>query len=320
MIDHSPRPRRPPKGPTALDRESWWQVVKRTVKEFGDDNLTDWAAALTYYGILSIFPGLLVIVSLLGLLGQSTIDTVVRDIGGAAPDAVRDVLVNATRGLRDAQDTAGVLAIVGLAAGLWSASNYVGAFMRASNAIYDVPEGRPIGKTLPIRLGVTVVVAVLLTVSVVMVVLTGSLAEYVGELIGVGSTAVTVWNIVKWPVLVIIVSQALALLYWASPNAKLAGARWVSPGGILAVVVWIAASAGFAFYVANFASYNKTYGSLAGVVIFLVWLWITNLAVLLGAEFDAELHRGRAIEAGHPSDKEPFVGLRDDRALDEDER
>jgi membrane protein len=310
----------PPETPTDLGRKSWWHVVKRTAKEFNDDNLTDWAAALTYYSVLSIFPGLLVIVSLLGLFGQSTIDKVVKDIGGAAPDAVRDILVNATQSLQNSQNTASVLAIVGLAGGLWSASNYVGAFMRASNAIYDVPEGRPIWKTVPIRIGVTIVVAVLLTASVLIVVLTGSLAQYVGDLIGVGSTAVTVWNIVKWPVLVIIVSQILALLYWATPNAKQAGVRWISPGGILAVFLWLAASAGFAFYVANFSSYNKTYGSLAGVVIFLVWLWISNIAVLLGAEFDAELHRGRAIEAGHPEDDEPFVGLRDDRALDDDER
>jgi membrane protein len=311
---------RPPENPTALDRGSWWQVLKRTVKEFNDDKVTDWAAALTYYGVLSIFPGLLVIVSLLGLFGQSTVNTVIEDVGAAAPDAVRDILIDATRNLQDSQGTAGVLAIVGLAGGLWSASNYVAAFMRASNSIYDVPEGRPIWKTLPIRIGVTIVIAVLLTLSVLIVVLTGGAAEYVGNLIGAGSTLVTVWQIAKWPVLVIIISQILALLYWAAPNAKQAGARWVSPGGIVAVVVWLAASAGFAFYVANFGSYNKTYGTLAGVIIFLVWLWISNIAVLLGAEFDAELHRGRAIETGHPEDEEPFVGLRDDRALDDDEK
>lgn len=312
--------RRPPEAPTDLDKRSWWHVVTRTAKEFNDDNLTDRAAALTYYSVLSIFPGLLVVISLLGLFGQSTIDSVVTDLGGAAPDAVRDLLVNATNNLKHSQHTAGVLAIVGLAGGLWSASNYVGAFMRASNAVYDVPEGRPIWKTLPIRIGVTIVVAVLLTASVLIVVVTGSLAEYVGDLVGVGSEAVTVWNILKWPVLVIIVSQILALLYWATPNAKQAGVRWISPGGLLAVVLWLAASAGFAFYVANFSAYNKTYGSLAGVVIFLVWLWISNIAVLLGAEFDAELHRGRAIETGHPEDEEPFVALRDDRALADDER
>jgi len=310
----------PPERPTALDRGSWWQVLKRVVKEFSDDNLTDWAAALTYYGVLSLFPGMLVVVSLLGLFGQSTVNNVINDIGGAAPDAVRDILVNATRNLQHSQGTASVLAIVGLAAGLWSASNYVGAFMRASNAVYDVPEGRPIWKTLPIRIGVTLVIAILLTLSVLIVVLTGSLADYVGDLIGAGDGLVTAWKIVKWPVLVLIISQILALLYWAAPNARQAGVRWVSPGGILAVVVWIAASAGFAFYVANFSSYNKTYGTLAGVIVFLVWLWISNIAILLGAELDAELHRGRAMETGHPEDEEPFVGLRDDRALDEDEQ
>jgi len=308
---------RPPQRPTALDRGSWWQVLKRTATEFKDDNLTDWAAALTYYGVLSIFPGLLVVVSLLGLFGQSTVNTVIDDIGGAAPDAVRDILVNATRNLQRSQGAAGVLAIVGLAAGLWSASNYVGAFMRASNAVYDVPEGRPVWKTLPIRIGVTLVIAILLTVSVLIVVLTGTVAEYVGDLLGAGDGLVTAWQIVKWPILLIIISQILALLYWAAPNARQAGVRWVSPGGLVAVVLWIAASAGFAFYVANFASYNKTYGTLAGVIVFLVWLWISNIAVLLGAEFDAELHRGRAMETGHPEDEEPFVGLRDDRAIDE---
>ncbi|MFL6122664.1 YihY/virulence factor BrkB family protein, partial [Actinophytocola sp.] len=173
----SQRSDRAPEGPTALDRGSWWQVLKRTVKEFNDDDLTDWAAALTYHAVLSLFPGLLVVVSLLGLFGQSTVDTVIDDVGGAAPGAVRDILVNATRNLQHSQGTAGVLAVVGLVGGLWSASNYVGAFMRASNAVYDVPEGRPIWKTLPIRVAVTLVVAILLTLSVLIVVLTGSVAD-----------------------------------------------------------------------------------------------------------------------------------------------
>lgn len=309
------------RGPTdELGRRSWWETAKRTVKEFNEDNLLDWAAALTYYSVMSLFPGLLLVVSLLGLFGQSTIDTAIHDLGSAAPDEVRDFLLTATHNLHDSQDTAGVLALVGFAGGLWSASRYIGAFMRASNAVYDVPEGRPIWKTLSIRVGVTVVVAILLTLSILIVVLTGSVAEYVGGLLGAGSTALTLWNILKWPVLVIIISQILALLYWATPNAKQAGVRWVSPGGILAAVMWFVASFGFSFFVANFASYNKTYGSLGGVVIFLVWLWISNIAVLLGAEFDAELHRRRAIATGHPDDEEPFVDLRDDRALDENER
>jgi len=205
-----------------------------------------------------------------------------------------------------------------LVGALWSASGYVGAFMRASNAIYDVPEGRPIWKTVPIRILVTIVTGLLIAVSALAVVFTGDLAEQVGKLIGIESAAVTVWDIAKWPVLVLLVALMFAILYWASPNAKQAGFRWVSPGGLVAVILWIGVSAGFAFYVANFASYNKTYGTLGGVIVFFVWLWISNIAVLLGAEFDAELHRGRAIAAGHPEDEEPFVDLRDDRKVEDD--
>jgi membrane protein len=202
-----------------------------------------------------------------------------------------------------------------LAGALWSASGYVSAFMRASNKIYDVEEGRPIWKTLPVRLGVTVVMMVLLAVSAIAVVLTGSLAKQVGDLIGVGSSAVSAWDIAKWPVLLLVVSLMFTILYWASPNVKQPGFRWLSPGGILAVATWVIASGAFALYVANFSSYNKTYGALAAIVVFLVWLWISNIAVLLGAEFNAELERGRRIEAGHPAGEEPFVEPRDTRKM-----
>jgi membrane protein len=187
--------------------------------------------------------------------------------------------------------------------------------MQASNAIYDIEEGRPIWKTVPVRVGVTLVLVLLLAISAVAVVLTGSLATHAGEIIGVGSAAVTAWNIAKWPVLLLLVGLMFAILYYASPNVKHPGLRWVTPGGVLAVVLWIVASALFALYVANFGSYNKTYGALAGPVIFLVWLWISNIAVLLGAELNAELERGRAIEAGHPADVEPFAEPRDTRAF-----
>jgi membrane protein len=225
------------------------------------------------------------------------------------------ILKDGAKSLTESQGAAGILLVVGLGGALWSASGYVAAFMRASNAIYDVPEGRPIWKTLPSRLGVTIVVGVMLAISAVMVVFTGALADKVGNAIGAGSVLLTAWGIIKWPVLVILVSLMFAILYWASPNAKQGGFRWVSPGGLLAVLVWIIASVGFAIYVANFGSYNKTYGALGGVIIFFVWLWISNIAVLLGAEFDAELHRGRAIAAGHPEDEEPFVELRDTRKV-----
>ena len=307
-----------PDDPTDLPKESWVAVLKRTVKEFKQDNLTDWAAALTYYGVLSIFPMLLVLVSLLGLMGESTTQTLIDNLGQLAPGAAQQIFTDAITNLQSSQGAAGVMAIVGIVLALWSASGYVAAFMRASNAIYEVEEGRPIWKTAPVRLGVTLVLVVLLVVCAVAVVFTGPLAQKVGDVIGLGGTFLDVWAIAKWPVLLVIVSFMFALLYWASPNAKQPGFKWVSPGGVLGVVIWLLASAAFAFYVANFGSYNKTYGALASVIIFLVWLWISNIAVLLGAEFNAELERGRRIQQGHPADKEPFVEPRDTKKMSDE--
>jgi membrane protein len=302
--------------PTELPGGSWRAAVKRTVREYQSDNLRDWAAALTYYSVLSIFPALLVLVSVIDLAGQATIQALLDNLGQVAPGSVNQILEAAIRNLQQNRGSAGVLAVVGLVAALWSASSYIAAFMRASNVIYDVPEGRPVWKTLPIRVGVTLVVMVLLAVSATAVVATGGLADRIGRLLGLGSAVVTVWEIAKWPVLLLLVSFMFALLYWASPNAR-QGFRWVSPGGILAVVLWMVVSAGFALYVANFGAYNKTYGSLAGVIIFLVWLWLSNVAILLGAEFNAELERSRAIAAGHPPEAEPYLELRDTSKLRE---
>ncbi len=318
LMHHERKQEEAPDGPTELPGSSWRGAVRRTVGEFKKDNLGDWAAALTYYAVLSIFPGLLVIISLVGMGGASTTEGLTRNLEDLAPGPVREILSNALTELQSAQVGAGLTALIGLALAIWSASGYVAAFMRASNVVYDVPEGRPIWKTLPIRVGVTLVTLALLSVSAIAVVVSGPLARRVGDLIGLGPAAVTTFNIVKWPVLLLIVSFLFALLYWASPNAK-QGFRWVTPGGLLAILLWLVASAGFAFYVANFASYNKTYGSLAGIIVFLVWLWISNIAVLLGAELNAELERGRAITTGHPVDEEPYVELRDTRALDENE-
>jgi membrane protein len=275
----------------------------------------DLAAALTYYGLLSIFPGLIVLVAVLGLAGRATVDNVQAIISDAAPGQAGQLVTEAIGRVAGNPRTASIATILGLLVAFWSASGYVAAFMRASNTIYDVPEGRPIWKKLPIRLGVTAVIGVMLIISALIVVFTGELAELAGQRLGIGSTAVTVWNIVKWPVLLILVSQMFAILYWASPNARRGGFRWASPGGAVAVVIWLVASGLFALYLAFFASYNKTYGSLAGVIAFLVWLWITNIAVLLGAEVDAELERERAILAGHPADKEPYLQLQDDRKI-----
>src|ERR671925_2140021 len=301
-----------PETPTDLPAKGWFGTLKRTVSEFKEDNLTDWAAALTYYGILAIFPALLALVSILGLVGSSATQPLIDNLGKVAPGPAKDIFTSAIKNLQKSQGAAGILLIVGLAGALWSASSYVAAFMRASNVIYDVEEGRPIYKTLPVRVILTLVLLVLLAVSAVGVVATGGLAEKIGDLIGVGGTAIDVWDIAKWPVLLLVVSFMFALLYWAAPNVKPTGFRWISPGGLLAVLGWVIASAAFAFYVANFGSYNKTYGALGGVIIFLVWLWISNIMVLLGAEFNAELERGRAIEEGmRPKDKEPYVEPRD---------
>jgi membrane protein len=305
----------PPQGPTDLEKPSWRGVLKRTVLEFKEDHLADSAAALTYYGVLAIFPAILALVSVLGLLGQSATQPLIDNLGKVAPGPAKDIVTTAVQNLQKSRGAGGILLIVGLVGALWSASGYVAGFMRASNAIYEVEEGRPIWKKLPVRLGVTLVLVVLLAVSALAVVLTGGLAEQVGNLLGIGTTVVTVWDIAKWPVLLLIVSLMFAILYWASPNVKQPGFRWFSPGGIVAVVLWIIASAAFAFYVANFGSYNKTYGVLGGVIIFLVWLWISNIAVLLGAEFNAELERARQIEAGQPPDKEPFLEPRDTRKM-----
>jgi membrane protein len=308
---------RPAKAPTDLKAASWWSVLKRTVTEFKEDNLTDWAAALTYYSVLAIFPALIVLVSVLGLIGESATQPLIDNLGKVAPGPAKEILTSAIENLQGSQGAAGVLFIVGLAGALWSASGYVAAFMRASNSIYDIEEGRPIWKTLPTRVVLTLVLLVLLAISAIAVTLTGGLAKQVGGVLGLSDTAITVWNIAKWPVLLLVVSFMFALLYWAAPNVKHPKFRWVSPGGVLAVIGWVIASLAFAFYVANFGSYNKTYGALAAPIVFLVWLWISNIMVLLGAEFNAELERGRAIEAGHPEDVEPFVEPRDTRKMDD---
>jgi membrane protein len=306
----------PPSRPAELSLGARLAVLFRVVREANDDALPDWAASLTYYSVLSMFPGLLLLAAVLGLVGESATKPLLDNLSGIAPGPAQEILTASLRNLTETPSAAGPLAIAGLLGALWSTSGYVGAFMRASNVIYDVPEGRPIWMTLPIRLVVTVIVGVILAASALIVVFTGELAKRLGRVIGLGDTAVTIWSIAKWPMLVLLVSLVFALLYWASPNAKQAGFRWITPGGLLAVVLWLTASFGFALYVTNFASYNKTYGALGGIIVFLVWLWISNLAILLGAELDAELHRARAIAAGHPKTEEPYVALRDTRKLD----
>jgi membrane protein len=292
-----------PRKPTDVRVKAWGGVLKRTVRAFREDNLTDWAAALTYYAVLSIFPALVVMVSILGLAGDSATQSVLDNLNQLGPGPATDIVSGAIREIGSSQGTAGVALIIGLAAALWSASGYIGAFSRASNVIYEVEEGRPFWKLRPLQLAMSLLLIVLVAVSAIAVVVTGPLAEQVGELFGLEGTAVTVWDLAKWPVIVLIVITMLGVLYYGAPNVRQPGFRWITPGGVLGVSLWILASAGFALYVANFGSYNKTYGSLAGVIVFLVWLWISNLAVLLGAELNAELERARELESGVPEER-----------------
>ena len=308
---------RAPDSPTDLGGTSKMDTLKRTFKEFSADNLTDWAAALTYYLVLALFPALIALVSIVGLVGASATDPLLENVGTVAPGPAKDILTSAIKNLASNQGAAGIAFIVGLALALNSASSYISAFTRASNAIYDVEEGRPIWKLKPQQIGITLVLIVLLVLVAIAVTFTGSLAKEAGKVIGVESSVVKIWDFAKIPVILALVSFMIAFLYWAAPNVKQPGFKWVSPGGILALIVWIVASLLFALYVANFASYNKTYGSLGGVVAFLVWLWITNIAMLLGAEFNSELQRSKQLQAGHeaPMD-EPFLEPRDVKKLE----
>jgi membrane protein len=267
-----------------------------------EDNLTDWAAALTYYGLLALFPALIALVSIVGLFAdpQSTTQKVTDIVTEIGPASAADTFSGPIESITSNRSAAGILLVVGLVVALWSASSYVGAFMRASNVIYETPEGRSIWKLRPIQMLVTLAIVLLVAVLALALVLTGPIVDEVAEPLGIGSTATTIWDIAKWPVMIAIAIAVIAVLYYASPNVKLRGFRWVTPGSIVAVVVWLIASAAFAFYVANFGSYDKTYGTLGGLVVMLIWLWITNLALLFGHELNAERERRIELAEGVP--------------------
>ncbi|MET1045026.1 MAG: YihY/virulence factor BrkB family protein [Microbacteriaceae bacterium] len=294
-----PDDRRKPDSPTDITKPSWVYVLKKTLREFSRDQCTDVAASLTYYAVLAIFPALLAFVSLLGLFGQAEATT------GALLDLLAGFVpadtVETIRGpIEDLIRTpgAGLVFVVGIVGAIWSASGYVGAFSRAMNRIYAIEEGRTFLQLRPMQLLVTVITIVLLTIAAVLLVLSGPVAKALGEFIGLGEVALAVWNIAKWPVVVFIAVFVIALLYYAAPNIKQPKFRWISIGALFALVVWALASLGFGFYVTNFGNYSSTYGSLAGVIIFLLWIWISNLALLFGAELDSELERGRELQAG----------------------
>jgi membrane protein len=301
----APEASKPPEEPTDLAARSWKQIVKRTVKEFQEDNLTDWAAALTYYGVMSLFPMLVVLVALLGLVGQeSTISTVTDSLRSAG---LKDVAKNIQGPLDEIvrnKGGAGALVGFGLLAALWAASGYIGALTRALNWIYEVKEGRPFWKLRPIQVLITLVGVLLISLTLISVVVSGPIAEAVGKALGVGDSAVTVWGYAKWPVILVVLMGMVAGLYYIAPNVRQPRFRWVSPGGMVAVIAWILASAGFGLYVSHFGSYGKTYGALGSVITLLVWMWISNLALLFGAELDSELERERELKLGLPAQDE----------------
>jgi membrane protein len=295
-----------PDTPTDLPKRSWKDTLKRTFREFQEDNLTDWAAALTYYAVLSVFPALIALLSIVGLVADpATVTRVITEtVSEIGPASAAETFSGPINDITSNTSAAGLALVLGLAGALWTASGYVGAFMRASNSIYEIEEGRPFWKLRPLQILVTLAMVMMLAIVVLGLVISGPFATALGSALGIGDTAVTIFQFGKFPVLLVVVMLMLAVLYFASPNAKLPGFKWISPGSVVAVVVWVLASALFAFYVANFGNYQKTYGTLGGVVSFLVWMWITNLAVLFGAELNAELERSRELEAGEPAHEE----------------
>ncbi|WP_445443244.1 YihY/virulence factor BrkB family protein [Clavibacter sp. km1a] len=307
---------RKPDSPTEIEKPSWKYVLRKTMREFGSDQCTDIAASLTYYAVLSLFPALIAIISLLGVFGQgqSTVDAVIEVVRPLAPDAV-GILQPVIEGFVNSP-AAGFALVSGIVLAIWSASGYVGAFSRAMNRIYEIPEGRPFWKLKPTQLAVTVIGIVILLVCALIIAISGPVTEAIGEALGLGATVQLVWSIAKWPVLALLMILLLGILYYATPNAKQPKFRWMSLGAALALLVLVVASVAFAFYVTTFSNYAKSYGSLAGVVVFLLWLWIANLALLFGAEFDAELERGRQLQAGIAAEETIQLPPRDTKVSD----
>ena len=303
-----------PDNPTEVSKPTWKYTLKKTIREFSKDQCTDLAAALTYYTVLAIFPGLLAMVSILGLVGQgeSTTNTLLDFVRQFAPEDAAKLIEGPIEQLTSSQG-AGLALIVGILGALWSASGFVGAFGRAMNRIYEVDEGRPIWKLRPIQLLVTLIMILLAAALLLMLVISGPIAEAIGDVIGLGSQAVTVWNIAKWPVMVIFAVVIIAILYYATPNVKQPKFRWMSMGSFIALIVLAIVTLGFSFYVSNFGNYNATYGAIGGVIVLLLWIWLANLSLLFGAEFDAEVERGRELQAGIQAEESVQLPPRDTR-------
>jgi membrane protein len=313
----APDDARKPDSPTDITKPSWKYVLRKTAREFTTDHCTDLAASLTYYGTLAVFPALLAFVSILGLVGNAkkTTASIISLLGGIAPagalDALRGIMNTLTH-----TPAAGLTLVVGILGALWSASGYVNAFSRAMNRIYSIEEGRPIWKLRPITLVVTVLAIAVAVIAALLLAISGPIAKQIGAAIGAGPAVVVAWNIVKWPILVALVIIVVAVLYYVTPNIRQPRFRWMSVGSLVALLIWALASVAFAFYAANFSKYNATYGSIGGIIIFLLWIWISNNALLFGAELDAELERGRELQAGIKAEETIQLPPRDTRQSD----
>jgi membrane protein len=288
------------RSPTALPRRSWGDTLKRTALGFRDHKLQHWAAALTYYAVLSIFPALLVMVSLVGLLADpERVTRVLTDtVSELGPATAADTFQGPIESITSNRGAAGVVFVVSIVFSLWSASTYVSAFADASNSIYEVAEGRPFWRLKPLQLAITFVLILVAALVALGLVLSGPIVSALGSSLGIGDTVLSVWRLAKWPAMILLVLVIFGVLYYSSPNAKVSGIRWVTAGALLALLAWIVASVAFAIYVANLGSYDKTYGTLGGVVVFLLWMWITNMAILLGAELNAEVERAQQLHRG----------------------
>ncbi|HEX9088521.1 MAG TPA: YihY/virulence factor BrkB family protein [Arthrobacter sp.] len=313
----APDDARKPDSPTDVTKPSWKYIAKKTLREFTKDQCPDLAAALTYYSVLSIFPALLALVSLLGIFGQAGNTTAaLLDIArGFAPAETVDAIRQPVEQLSNSS-AAGLTLVLGILTALWSASGYVGAFGRAMNRIYEIDEGRPFIKLRGTMLGVTIATVLIVLLLAAMLVLSGPVAESVGNAIGLGGAFLVVWNIAKWPVILLLVVLAIAILYYATPNVKQPKFRWMSLGSFIALVIFLLSSLAFAFYVANFSSYNETYGTIGGVIVSLLWLWLLNMSLLFGAEFDAEMERGRQLQAGIEAEETIQLPPRDTKQSD----
>ncbi|MCP2031201.1 membrane protein [Okibacterium sp. HSC-33S16] len=314
---HAPHPddSRKPDDPTDVKKPSWGYVLKRTIREFGRDKCTTLAAALTYYAVLAIFPALLALISLVGLFGEAkeTTNLLLQIIESAGSKSTAETLRGPIEQLATAPG-AGFAFVIGLVGAIWTASGYVNAFSQAMNRIYEVDEGRPFWKLRPVVLLITVVLLIIAVLIVLLLIVSGPIAEAIGGAIGLGEVAVTVWNVAKWPVILVLAILMVAILYYGTPNVKQPKFRWMTMGAFIALLVMAIATVAFFFYIANFSNYQRTYGSIAGVIIMLLWIWLMNLSLLFGAEFDAEMERGRQLQGGIEAEDAIQLPPRDTKA------